>query len=95
MRLVFTTALSALVLFGITSPANADSWAPRHSCYKPVKPYKFTSKHELESFLSDVDRYKECIERFVRQHREEAQNHLDGVKGAIDEWNNFVRFEMN
>lgn len=75
--------------------ASADMFQPSHSCSKPFKPYNFSSQREVDSFNDDVQNYKRCIMRFVEDQKQEAQNHLDAGEDAIDDWNNFVRWELD
>lgn len=76
-------------------PLLADIFAPSHSCSKPFKPFEFSSEFELDMFNSDVEDYKYCISEFVDEQQEQAQDHLDAAAEAIDEWNNFVSYELN
>lgn len=75
--------------------AHSDMFQPTANCSKPYKPYKFNSKYEVESYAEEVARYKRCIQDFVTTQRGEANNHLEAAKAAIDEWNRFVRTDLN
>lgn len=88
-------ALAAIVILLISGSTQADIFSPSHSCRKPYKPYKFTSQWEVTQFKNDVDRYKSCISEFVEEQNEEAQHHQDAANEAIEEWNRFVRYELN
>ena len=61
----------------------------------PVYAYKFTSNWEVEQFKNDVARYKQCISDFVDEQNEAVDNHKRAAKTAIDEWNGYVRYELN
>lgn len=74
--------------------AMADRISPSHYCTKPFKPYQFNSRMELNRFLDDTDKYKQCIAEFVAEQREAAQKHQRAAKEAIDEWNTFVNLEL-
>lgn len=89
--LLLATALGLTV----TSPARADMFSASSGCSKPYKPYRFEDKWALEQFQNDVQRYKRCIEDFVDDQREEARNHQEAADEAIEEWNSFVRYELN
>ena len=47
--------------------ANADSAAPSHSCRKPGKAAEIKTQQEADKFNEVVNKYKSCIEDFVRQ----------------------------
>ncbi|WP_211252160.1 hypothetical protein [Arenimonas metalli] len=74
--------------------AQADMFAPSHSCRKPIKPYEFTSEWEVSQFKDDVERYKQCISDFVEEQNDEAEKHQEAAQDAIDEWNRYVRYEL-
>ncbi len=82
------------MLLGVAFSTRADDWAPSHHCSKPVKPFRFTSEYEVESFKSEVEEYERCIDDFVRHQEEAAQAHKEAAKKAVNEWNSFVRFEL-
>ena len=75
--------------------ATADMFADSPSCYKPSKPYQFTNQDEVDDFNEEVEEYKRCIMEFVEEQREEAKNHIEAADDAIEEWNRFVRLELN
>lgn len=91
-KLVRVSTLGILIV--AASGARGDDWPPSHHCRKPMKPYRFTSEYEVQSFKDEVDAYERCIDDFVRQQQEAAQTHKDAAKKALDEWNSFVRFEL-
>lgn len=86
--LIFSVAISA------AAAVHADSFRQSHFCSKPVKPYKFTSQWEAQSFKDDVNRYKTCITNFVDEQNAKAETHRTAASEAIDEWNEFVRWEL-
>lgn len=94
MQKVAPSILTAAALLLVTS-AQADMFQPRHRCSTPVKPYKFTSQWEVDNFNDEVDRYKRCIQDFLEEQDDQAQNHMAAKKTAIDDWNRFVRLELN
>lgn len=81
-------------LLAVAGTASADMFTPSHSCRKPHKPYEFRDEWHVQSFQDEVERYKRCIEEFVDEQNDEAQNHQEAAGDAIDEWNRFVRFEL-
>ena len=91
----FRSLVIALLIACLAGSAQADMFTPSHSCRKPIKPYKFTSNLDVSLFQSDVERYKRCISDFVDEQNEEAQNHRQAAADAIDEWNRYVKYELN
>ena len=75
--------------------AIADTFQPSPSSYKPTKPYKFTSQWEVDSYNNDVERYKQCIKAFVEEQQLAAATHKRAAAEAIEQWNNFVKYELN
>lgn len=66
-----------------------------HYCSKPFKPYRFNSEWEVIAFNNEVDSYRICIRAFVSEQEEAIKIHKRAAQEAIDEWNNFVNYEMN
>lgn len=88
------------LLFGtfiiiITLSSVADIITPSSYCSKPYKPYQFNSQSEIDNFNYDVEVYKQCISDFVEEQNQAAERHQQAASNAIDEWNNFVNYELN
>ena len=92
MKLKVLTFITILLL---TFSAQADNADPSPSCSKPDKPNKFNTQSELDSFNNGVQQYQRCLYDFVKEQEEEIQRHQRAANDAIDEWNNFVRMELN
>ena len=88
------TILLLIIFFGI-STIQADMITPSHMCSKPYKPLEFTSQYEVDTFNDDVRRYKQCIVDFVEEQNQAIKNHQDAQEEAIEEWNRYVRYELN
>ena len=73
----------------------ADTFTPSHSCSKPYKPYEFNDEWELESFKGEVEAYKQCISDFVDEQNDATRKHKNAAEEAIDEWNNYINYELN
>jgi hypothetical protein len=78
-----------------TSNGFADMFSPSHSCYKPSKPYQFNSEWEVSNFKSEVENYRNCINDFVDEQNDAIRKHKNAAEDAIDDWNNFVSYELN
>lgn len=94
MKINKATLIGATML-AIAFPVMADMFTPSHSCSKPYKPYQFNSQWELDNFNDEVQSFKRCISDFVDEQNEAAQRHQEAASDAIDEWNNFVNYELN
>ncbi|MEO8998028.1 MAG: hypothetical protein ABI227_00145 [Rhodanobacter sp.] len=87
------SAMTVVVFFAALPVAHAES-TPMHYCSKPVKPYKFTSEWEVQSFKNDVETYKRCIEDFVDEQNSAIEKHRAAASDAIDDWNSFVKYDL-
>ena len=85
----------AIALALTAQVACADMYEPSPPCFKPIKPYKFNSQWEVDSFNNDVARYKQCIKLFVEEQQQAAAIHKNAAAQAIEQWNNFVKYELN
>ena len=88
-------ALAFLNILLLTFSAQADSSGTSPACSKPDKPAKFNSQLELNDFNNEVQQYQRCLYDFVDAQEEAIQRHQQAANVAIDEWNNFVRMELN
>jgi len=79
----------------MANSASADTFTPSHACSKPYKPYKFNNEWELENFKNEVEQYKQCISDFAEEQNEAIRKHKNAAEEAIDEWNNYVNYELN
>ena len=79
----------------LASPSVADSYSDSPSCSKPYKPFEFSDEYEYENFIDEVKEYKQCIMDFIEEQNEAIRNHQESAQDAIDEWDNFVSFELN
>lgn len=46
-------------------------------------------------FNDEVDMYRICIQQFVSEQEDAIRNHSRALDEAIDEWNDFVNYELN
>ena len=87
--------LALLVSLSTAVPAWADSWPPSPGCFKPQKPYRIDTQWQLDQFQDEVKKYRRCIEDFIQEQDQAILNHRKATEEAIDEWNNFVRYELD
>ncbi len=84
--------ISMLVLLSVN--ARADMFTPNHNCMKPFKPYSFNSDYDVQRFKREVENYKNCIENFLEKQNREIENHISAKEKAIEEYNNYVIYEL-
>ena len=83
--------LATLMLLTFWSMSVAgDMFTPSSSCSRPFKSYAM-SDWERDQFMSQVERYKQCIEDFVDEQNDAVRKHQAAADEAIEEWNSFVR----
>lgn len=82
-----------LLMFSAQS-ALADMFQPSHSCRKPYKPLSFTSQFEIDMFVNEVERYKECLVEFIEDQDESIKKHQSAAEEAADDWENFKNREL-
>jgi len=88
-----TVIISCLTLI-IPITSLADPYSDSPSCYRPSKPYEFTSQWEVDNFNDEVEAYKTCINDFIDEQRDGIEEHQEAINNAIDDWNNFVNYEL-
>ena len=87
--------IAAIFLALIPGGLFADSYMITNPCRKPYRPFSFENKYDIDNYQSDIDNYKRCIEDFVEQQNTEAVRHKEAAGEAIDEWNRFVKYDLN
>ena len=66
-----------------------------HSCTSPARPVNDQDDQLWQRFLNDIDAYRACINREMEWHQSAAQDHQQQAKVVVDEWNEFVRKNLN
>ena len=79
-----------ILLLPITS--YADEFKPSHYCSRPSKPFSLDSQFEVDVYNSSIRSYKMCIEDFIDKQKEAIDQHRRAMKNAVEEWNDFVRY---
>jgi hypothetical protein len=96
MRFSTTSLLiSCLVIASISLSAVADSTPPKHSCVKPENPGNMASEVRMKGFQKEVNDYRDCINKFASDQKTFGENHISAGNKAIEEFNTFVKTEMN
>lgn len=87
----------ALCLVCLSSLAWAESihTMRQHDCVSPVRPVNDQDDQLWQRFLDDIDGYRACINREMEWHQSAALDHQQQAKVVVDEWNEFVRTNLN
>lgn len=90
--------LSALVLaslIGSAAPVFGHDNSVSMDCELPTRPVKQRDADAWNAFSSDLDVYRACMNDFIKRHHDAADRHRDVANGATDQWNTFVRANLN
>ncbi len=85
----------SLLFLSISSICLADSYEPNNYCSKPYKPSNFNSRYEMNTYLDEVEEYKQCLNDFIEEQNEGINNHKRAINDAILDWNDFVNYQLN
>jgi len=95
-----------LITFVLASALTSQVYAediPKHQCTKPTAPNSQASDMVVKFFNKKLDAYRACIDKFVKEQREQstltldpttANLHHDAAEAAIKEYNDFMA-ELN
>ena len=72
----------------------ADPSAPSHACHSPGKASEIKTQPDADKFNDTVDKYRSCIEGFIRQQDEAIKNHQRALSQATSDWNDLVTNNM-
>ena len=89
------TLISLAVLATLSLPARADTTEPKHSCVKPDHPGELASETRMKGFQKEVNDFRDCVNKFAQEQRSQAEAHTAAGNKAIEEFNAFVKTEMN
>lgn len=84
-----------ILLFLMVLPSKADIFQASHTCTKPYKPFQFETELDFENFMYEVKNYKACIQDFVDEQEGQIKKHQNAIDEATEDWNSFVRYELN
>ena len=61
----------------------------------PTRPVDDQDDQLWQRFLDDIDTYRSCINDEMEWHQRAASEHQAHAKLVVDEWNTFVRENLN
>lgn len=91
---VLNMTLAFVVLTIASADLYGDSYGSSHSCYEPSKPYDLSDSYALDSFLDDVQDYRDCIADYIEEQQDQAQYHLEAAEEAARDWEWFFQREL-
>ncbi len=83
-----------VIVIMTASVAFADASAT-HDCVHPYRPADVSVDADWNVFLGAVDAYRACISTFVDHNYQASDQHRIAANAATNEWNAFVRAELN
>ena len=86
---------SIAILASLSLPTYADSSPPKPSCTKPDNPGTLASDVRMKGFQKEVDSYRDCVNKFAQEQKTAAETHTTAGNKAIEDFNLFVKTEMN
>jgi hypothetical protein len=87
--------ISLAIFASLSFPVSADTTEPKHSCVKPDHPGELASEARMKGFQKEVNDYRDCVNKFAQEQRAQAEAHTVAGNKAIEEFNAFVKTEMN
>ena len=75
--------------------ADAVQEPPLNHCVVPVRPLNDQDDERWQSFLMQVDQFRDCVNRRVQWHQNAAVMHSDRARQTALLWNDFVQSSLN
>lgn len=95
-RTVCALALLGAALWAAApSPALAHGASPAHGCVAPSRPANDQDDALWQRYLDQVDGFRACISAFAEANRAAARLHNEAANEATEDWNRFVRDNLN
>ena len=88
-------ALSGAAVAQTPAPAGpATPAASKHKCEKPEYPGRLAPDRRIKQFNTDLNAFKDCLQKFAADQKAISQVHVDAANAAISEYNDFIA-ELN
>jgi len=82
--------MNKVALYSLLLIVTLHAEIPKPQCARPIKPTSFTDNRAVRNYNADANRYKACMDDFIRKHRAIANKETRAVNDAIAEWNSFA-----
>ena len=96
---IMRITLGSIVLgFAVTTLAPCSTFADaeiHHACLAPTRPMDTSDDAFWSAFMTDVETYRACISDYVQANHAAADLHRATANEATEQWNAFVRAELN
>ncbi len=79
---------------GAQPTASATSTMPKHKCEKPEYPGRLAPDRRIKQFNTDLNTFKDCLQKFAADQKAISQVHVDAANAAISEYNDYI-MELN
>lgn len=97
--------LNCRILIGLTLAFNIDVVHPvlaadrqdvsGEVCMEPQRPLDDQNDVLWQGFLSEIEQFRECVNRRVHWHKAQAKQHSAQAREVADLWNQFVKNKLN
>jgi len=91
---VWLLTCSMSILMPLQQAAAHES-SPAPLCAQPVRPANDHDDARWNAYLAAVDGFRECISEFAEANRTAAGLHNDAANEAVNQWNIFVKEQLN
>lgn len=90
---MFKIFVTVLLVF-VCLPAVAHD-ITQDECHAPVRPVDDQNDLLWQEFLDAIDAFRECTNRHMEWHQQAVSAHQAQARGAVEQWNEFVRTSLN
>jgi hypothetical protein len=94
IALLFACALGGTALAQAPAPATPAPATPKHKCEKPEYPGRLAPDRRIKQFNTDLNTFKDCLQKFAADQKAISQIHVDAANAAITEYNDYIA-ELN
>jgi hypothetical protein len=84
-----------LALWLAAAGAGAHDSPPAHGCAAPGRPADDQNDVLWQRYLDDVDAFRGCVSDFVEASQAAAAAHGEAARRATQDWNEYVRANLN
>jgi hypothetical protein len=76
-----------IIMVNLFLPAKAGNIMiyPSPSCYKPSKPYTFSSEWEVENYKDKYNQYIDCMQSYIDDAYDDIRNIQNAISDAVRE----------
>ncbi|MBL8513654.1 MAG: hypothetical protein JNJ55_06655 [Betaproteobacteria bacterium] len=94
IALLVACALGGAAVAQTPAPASPGPATPKHKCEKPEYPGRLAPDRRIKQFNTDLNAFKDCLQKFAADQKAISQVHVDAANAAITEYNDYIA-ELN